>query len=556
MKSGIGRWYLPGLALVGLLLIALLAIVAADRTMRDSALEETRSIAEADAAILATGLESELEKFSLVPRVLASDVEVRSLLGGDMARAGVLNERLADLAEQTGAAAIYLMDAEGETLAASNWQLPSSFVGSNYGFRSYFRNALSRGAASEFALGTVSRRPGLYIAQRAGSEADPLGVIALKVEFDTVEESWRDARQDAFVTDKEGIVLITSAPERRFRTTRPELAQSRNSADDALRFGQARLQPLALAGVNSNVAVTPLIERTQSVASDGWDLHLMVDPSPRVAAAMATGRLIVMLGALLAIAAIGAVVFWVRRRELRAEAVMTQRTSMLRDQLQQANRLATLGQVTAGVGHEIRQPVAAVRVFAENGEKLVAAGDSQAAAENFKKIVDLTARIGTITEELLSFGRRGAHPRKAIPLAQAIDGALLLLRDRIEREGVKLVKPDPALAQTKVGGEHVRLEQVLVNLLQNALDATPRGGTIAIEVAVDAETCRLIVTDSGPGIDADIADTLFQPFATTKQSGIGLGLAISLDIMRALGGDLTCETTSQGARFTMVIPRA
>ena len=556
MKNRTQRWYLLGLTALAVVLIALLALVAVDRTMRSSAMAETQSATQADAAILAAGLESDLEKFSLVPRVLATDPEVRALLNGDQDKRDVLNRRLEDLSQQTGAAALYLMNADGETLVASNWQRPESFVGSSYGFRNYFKQAIANGASDEFALGTVSRRPGLYIAQRVGDAATPRGVVVIKVEFDAIEKNWSDASQRAFVTDAEGIVLISSNPDWRFRTTRPGSAQARSSADDALRFGQSNLAPMPELSAGSGVAVEPLIEGTQTLSASNWELHLIADPSPAIQAAVATGRLFVLLGFVVIITALGLMLLWMRRREVKAEEIMAQRTSTLRDQLQQANRLATLGQVTAGVGHEIRQPVAAVRVFAENGEKLMAAGNTQAAKENFTKIVALTARIGKITEELLGFARRAAHPRKEMPLAQAIDGALLLLRDRIEREQVELVRPNPTLAQTRVRGEHVRLEQVLVNLLQNALDATPRGGIITISIMVDADACRLTVADTGTGIDDKIAETLFQPFATTKEAGIGLGLAISRDIMRSLDGDLVFESSTEGARFTMVIPRA
>lgn len=556
MTRGLNGWYLPALAALSIVLIAMLALIATDRAMRNSAMTEAKGAAEADAAILAAGLESELEKFSLVPRVLANDPQVRALLGGDTGTNDVLNARLEDLAQQTGAAAIYVIDAEGETRSASNWRLPTSFVGSNYRFRSYFNEALSDGNASEFALGTVSGRPGLYIAQRVGGDGAPRGVVALKVEFDAIEESWREAMVGAFVTDRDGVVLIASDPDWRFRTTRSVAAPSRSGANDALRFGRAQLDPMPRFATGSDLSVTSLMERTQPVSGNGWDLHLIVDPMAQIDAAVANGRLAVLLGLVLSIALVGAAILWIRRREARVEEAMAQHTSTLRDQLQQANRLATLGQITAGVGHEIRQPVAAVRVFAENGEKLIAAGQQDAAAENFAKIAALTTRIGKITEELLGFSRRAAHPPKEMPLSQAIDGALFLLRDRFEREGVALVWTDRSLAQTPVRGEHVRLEQVLINVLQNALDETPPGGEIAIEVTLDGEFCRLSVTDDGPGIDPDIAETLFQPFATTKETGIGLGLAISFDIMRALGGNLLWENADTGARFIMVIPRA
>ncbi|MDZ4274787.1 MAG: cache domain-containing protein, partial [Erythrobacter sp.] len=217
MRSRMERRNLLLIALIGVFLIGALAMLGLDRAMRVSAMEETRAEATSDAAILAAGLESELNKFSLVPQVLAVDPEVSALLAGDRRQRDVLNRRLAALAQQTNAAAIYLMDADGLTLAASNWERPDSFVGSKYGFRDYFTDALGDGTASEFALGTVSRRPGLYLSERVGTSQSPLGVVAVKVEFDTLERKWRDAKAGVFVTDADGIVLLSSNPDWRFR---------------------------------------------------------------------------------------------------------------------------------------------------------------------------------------------------------------------------------------------------------------------------------------------------------------------------------------------------
>lgn len=552
MTKGARSWTLATIAALAAVLVGLLGVLAVDRAMRERALAETRVAAAGNAAILAAGLESELNKFSIVPRVLATDPEVTGLLERRGSVPLVLNRRLAALARQTNASAIYLMDARGTALAASNWDRPDSFIGSNYDFREYFKGALRSGTAGEFALGNTTLRPGLYLAERVGPARRPLGVIAVKVEFDQLESNWRNAEDAVFVTDGDGIVLITSDPAWRFRTTRPATAATRQPGEDRLRFGIAALKPMPDLGRKA----APLIEKIQPISPAGWELHLFADPAPRVAAALANGRLAVVLALMLAFAVGAALLVWQRRREARAEALLAEQTATLRDQLQQANRLATLGQVSAGVGHEIRQPVAAMRVYAETGEKLIAAGQNRAAAENFGQIIALTARIGAITEELLGFGRRAVHPPREMPLAQAIDGALLLLGDRIKRAGLRLDRPDPVLAQTRVRGESVRLEQVLINLLQNALDAVGEGGRIAIELAVDPEHCRLTVADSGPGIAPEVAGTLFQPFATTKPEGIGLGLAISFDIMRSLGGDLTCASGPEGARFTMVIPRA
>jgi two-component system, NtrC family, C4-dicarboxylate transport sensor histidine kinase DctB len=549
-----GRGYLAGIVAIGVLLVAALGLLAIDRTMRGSALDEARSAAKNEAAILAAGLESELDKFSLVPLVLARDPQVQSLMTGDRAQQRGLNQRLEQLAGQTGAAAIYLMDRKGLTLAASNWNRPDSFVGSNYGFRRYFLDARATGIATEFALGTVSRRPGLYIARRIDAPSGSVGVVAIKVEFNSLEASWAKATSGVYVTDTEGVILVTSNPAWRFSTTRPIPPGQRDAEQDLRRFGKAKLPPFKPSAPSAPSFAPSLIESRQPVSPLDWDLHLLSDPSPSLAAAQANGRLLFLLLLLVAAAIIGLTVFGIRRREARAEALLDERTARLREQLQQANRLATLGQITAGVGHEIRQPVAAIRILAETGERLGERGSHEEAVANFPRITALTNRIGTITDELLRFSRRGNREPRDVPLRQVIDGALLLLRERVAQLDIELALPPETALGLVVRGEHVALEQVLVNLLQNAFDATGSGGKVVIEISESGPSRRLTVSDNGPGISVQQRASLFLPFATTKSDGLGLGLVISQDIMRGLGGDLLEEPVQQGARFTMVIP--
>jgi two-component system, NtrC family, C4-dicarboxylate transport sensor histidine kinase DctB len=549
-----GPRYLAVISVSGALLVAALGLLVIDRTMRTSALDEANRAAQNEAAILAAGLESELDKFSLVPLVLARDPQVQSLLSGDAMQKAELNQRLEQLARQTGAAAIYLMDNRGLTLSASNWNQPDSFVGSTYGFRSYFRDAMDSGLASEFALGTVSRRPGLYVSRRVDAPFGPVGVVAIKVEFDPLEASWAKATSGVYVTDADGVILVTSNPDWRFSTTRRIQPGKRDPKQDLLQFGTAKLPRFETDFGSGGLATEPLIDSRRTVAPFDWQLHLLSDPSPSLGAAKANGRLLYLMLLVLATAAVAWFAINVRRQKAQADALLNERTVQLRDQLQQANRLATLGQVTAGVGHEIRQPVAAIRILAETGERLGERGSHDEANANFARIAALTDRIGTITDELGRFSRRGIREPRNISLRQVIDGALLLLRDRMARLATDLVLPPENDLNLIVRGEHVALEQVLVNLLQNALDATGQRGKVIIEVTEDEQFGRLSVTDDGSGLTAEQRANLFQPFATTKADGLGLGLVISQDIMRGLGGDLVADEVPAGARFTMIIP--
>jgi two-component system C4-dicarboxylate transport sensor histidine kinase DctB len=228
-----------------------------------------------------------------------------------------------------------------------------------------------------------------------------------------------------------------------------------------------------------------------------------------------------------------------------------------REELAQANRLGVIGQITTGIAHEINQPVAAIRAFAENARGHLKREDTVRTAASLADIVELTDRIGRITTELRNFARRGTPVVREAPLGGAVDGAILLIADRIRAEGVTLdwtgLKTEIAVVADKM-----RLEQILINLIQNALDAvrdTPNP-RIAIQVEAD-ESVAVTVADNGPGVSPAMAGNLFTPFATSKPDGLGLGLGIARDIAREFGGSLAkAASPLGGAAFRLTLRRA
>jgi two-component system C4-dicarboxylate transport sensor histidine kinase DctB len=233
------------------------------------------------------------------------------------------------------------------------------------------------------------------------------------------------------------------------------------------------------------------------------------------------------------------------------------RVRVLRDELAQANRLSILGQVSAGVAHEVNQPLAAIRAYAETGGRLLDAGQADDARGNLREIVGLTDRIRAITQALRGFARRGVGEVGPIAVEDALDGALTLLAGRIRDSGVDIVRAARA-PEVAVTAGRIRLEQILVNLLQNALDAVRDAvdPTIAIRVAAGQGTVAITVADNGAGVAPEMRDQLFMPFATTKPTGLGLGLVISADLAREFGGELRLEPQETGTAFTLELPRA
>jgi len=247
-----------------------------------------------------------------------------------------------------------------------------------------------------------------------------------------------------------------------------------------------------------------------------------------------------------------------RTRELRTEIeeriAAEARAAELREGLRQANRLAALGQITASVAHETAQPVAAIRNYVATARQLLTRGEARAVDDNLGAIARLTDRIGLVTAELRGFARKGSGTIGPIPLIEVVDGARLILKERLSEVDFTLPAIPPDLI---VVAGRVRLEQVLVNLLQNAIEALtgrpdPR---IAIELDVQDQMVSLIVADNGPGIDPRVAERMFTPFVTSRPNGLGLGLVIAQDIMTDLGGTLRLLPSTSGARFAATLRR-
>ena len=575
--------------------MSLLSALAGAEIAAQLARQNVVSRVNTDAALRAAMLSNELERHRSLPFVLADDAEVRAALRAANTPAGseqtfaALSERFERFEQHVGAATVYLIDTSGRTLASSNWRTETSFVGENYSFRPYFQDAMKHGVAEMFTLGTVSRIPGLYLARRIDdpSTATPLGVIVVKVQFDDLEAQWRGSGDGAYVTDERGVVLITNEPKWRFTTTRPL------SKED-----QAALSSPQQLDLRRPVPAFPeqpgfgLIAADYASGKPGWSVHVLRDARKELRGARWSGAAIGGFGgALLTLAVIAAQAARVREKTLAArreaarqelEAQVNLRTRELKetnerlvqevdertraeatlhtlqDELVQANKLAVLGQISAGVAHEINQPVAAIRSYVDNARAFLERSQPSRAAANLTAIASLTERIGDITQELLTFSRKSSGTPQQVRVDDAIAGALLLMRTRFRALGIKHARTGDT-GSLLVIAERARLEQVLVNLLQNAADALDgaREPKVTIEVRATLHEVVIQITDNGPGIDAQTLQALFTPFATTKPKGLGLGLVISRDIITEFGGRLEHVGRAQaGASFVLTLRRA
>jgi two-component system C4-dicarboxylate transport sensor histidine kinase DctB len=230
------------------------------------------------------------------------------------------------------------------------------------------------------------------------------------------------------------------------------------------------------------------------------------------------------------------------------------------DELVQAGKLAMLGQMAAGVTHELNQPLAAIRAFADNAITFLERGQAEKASANLAHIGDASARMGAIIAQLKGFARRSGSVA-IIDIAQSMRASAFLLDSEFRRLGAQLNFSDVRAAATPmmVAGDPVRIEQVFINLLRNALDAVETAPQRTVTVTLEQEAGHAVVriADTGPGIPGELAAHLFEPFFTTKPSGkgLGLGLAISSSIVQAMNGQLTgSNRASGGAQFEVRLP--
>lgn len=589
-------WLAFGLAAALLLAVGLIGAADIGRSRAIAAMDAR---AEDGSTLAIAILRGELEKQRALPVILARDPDVRTALSGGSRHA--LDLKFASIARETRTAVIYLLDVTGMTIAASNWDEPTSFVGNDYAFRDYYLGAILKGSAEQFALGTVSQRPGLYLTSRINDGDRLLGVVVVKVEFDRVEADWRALGGQIYVADQRGVVLLSTTADWRFHVEAPLDEETQKEIRRSLQFGEAPLRPLPLTpddGLVQSAAPTPGLNvlTRRDVPTTGWHLDMLLPVDQAIRAEQSRLQtlvaLVLLVGLLLAalllrrrqqaamrlLAAAEAKTELERRveertaelagsnRKLLEEMAERARAQMrlldMREELAKANRLATLGQVTAGVAHEINQPLAALRTYAENARSLIAGKDEGAAAGALGKVIGLTERIGAITETLRGFARRGSGALEPVLLSEAVAGALMILDAPLRQAGIvpQVETGSPGL---RVLARPVELEQVLVNLLRNAVEALetvrPRPASPLLSLGVEErdEGVAIAIVDRGPGLDEKAVAALFTPFRSSKPRGLGLGLVICHDIVTAFGGTLAAACRpGEGCTFTITLRKA
>jgi two-component system C4-dicarboxylate transport sensor histidine kinase DctB len=495
------------------------------------------------------------------------------------------NEQMQRMATIVGGSDIYLMDLTGMTIAANNFGQPNTFVGNNYAFRPYFSEAVATGGSvAYFALGNISSERGLYFTNPVRDQrGNMLGVVAIKVLVHELESQWHrpESRQQAemVVLDGDGISFLSSRTDWLYRDFRPT-DNAEENARVRQRYPERELKPVdfveqgkpwVLADESARIrlresdkAGTYLTVETGLPRLD-WSLLVLTDTRP-----ILWTRIGFMAGGLALFLACFLTWLYLReryRRErelaLRGEQLerrVAQRTADLREtqqELIQAAKLAVLGQMSAGLNHEINQPLTAIQAYARNSRKFLERGATDMVDANLGEIVALCDKMAELIRQFKVFARKSEGPPSVVDLRLPVDAALKIIRAQNASEGINIrwQRPDnPVMCH----GDLIRVEQVMVNLLANAVQAVEgcEQPQIDILVADEDDDWRCVVKDNGHGLPGN-SEQVFEPFFTTRsvKQGLGLGLSISRQIVEALGGSLTGHNRvdGPGAEFVLTL---
>ncbi len=525
------------------------------------------SQAEAKLSLYRTTIENELQRLEHLPVIVAGSPQVQNALRYSVPEG--LNQDLFDLSRDARAEAIYVMNTNGVTVAASNFGKTPNFLGKNYGFRQYFQEAMQGKRGSLFAIGVTTSRPGYFLSAPVLSAGNPIGVAVVKLDLTRLAEILEQTNEMILVSNKDNIVVLSSRLNWRYHTLSALNALRRNEIAGERQFGTEALEALDWEASAENSAMLDgqkYLSLETQLDKPQWTIRYLGDTRPlreRALLVVAVAAGVMALSALAFLAwrsgrlrhALSASQKDRKRlqREIEVRRQAERRLTHAQEELKRGSKLAALGQLAASVTHELGQPISAMKNYLIAEE---IAGDAPQSGVG-RQLSPIVARMENITKQLRFFASDRGEKMKPVIVQQVVRGALSLLKHDLEERGVALVTTLPK-QEVVVLGNQQRLEQVVINVLRNAMmaaEALP-DPKVTIDLRRDAKQVILSVTDTGAGLGGQTIDQLSEPFHTTRSSGegMGLGLAISASIIQEHGGRLTAkDADTGGAEFIIAL---
>lgn len=574
------------------LLIGLAAWAGSWLAMRQG-LAALEQVAAQRLEVAAARLDAQLARFDFLPSLLETSPEVMQFLAHpeDGQRGYGVNLYLQSLNAIAGSDNLYLVDRAGTAIAAADFALPGTPYGRDLSYRPYVRDALASGRGHFYGVGVTSARAGYYLSYALPSQGQALGLATVKVDLAGMEQEWRQLPGPVLVVDEHQVAILSSRDDWRWRPLVALTGEARAEVATARRYGPSSLEPLGwrdrdqgdgLArrppgdgqALRVQVDGRPWLASTRQVHQGRWQLILLDDE----AAVRASARNWAFSAALaMALLLAGGALLAARRRAIRQhlasraalqrahdalERKVAERTAALQaaqDELVHAGKLAVLGQLSAGLVHELNQPLAALQTVSDNADQLIQRNRLEEARTNLARIGRLVGRLKRLSSQLRLFASKPADILGSVELLRVVQELQQQLAPRLQEGGIVL-SLEGLPASLAVAGDESRMEQVLANLLGNAIDALqgwPGPRRIEVAATVAGGRARVAIRNNGPLIPDNILARMFQPFITTKPAGkgMGLGLMVSAHLVREFGGTLSAHNLAPtGAEFVLDLP--
>lgn len=529
--------------------------------------EGARTRAELRLDLYTGSIVTELQRNAVVPLLLEQDAVLVGALANDNSTAA--SERLVTLLDEVGAQGFLLLDGEGRTVAATD---PAQ-IGTSHADAPYFRESLQR-SGTIFTHHAPEDGPYVFAyARRVAVPGRPDGVVVVFVDLAKFERGWVGISDEVLVLDSMGNVVLATEPQWRGRPEEAALADV-----PAISGWQGLWSPKSYfgnAGPDAMLNASAVLRSDDRLPFRGWRIasftpYQTVQDQVNTVLSFEIAALAILLSAGFYVISRRATqrtrlfkrdaddlrVLNARLNHEITERKRAEANLQVAEQtLEQSSKLAALGEMSAAVSHELNQPLAAMKTYLAGARLLMQRERPEEALSSFRRIDDLIERMGAITRQLKSYARRGGDRIGSVDLRTALSSSLSMMEPQLKARDIDVVRTVPA-EPVMVVADQLRLEQVLINLFRNAVDATRDVAQPRIDVILaKGETATVSVRDNGHGI-ADL-DTLFEPFYTTKApgDGVGLGLAIASGIVSEFGGKLTAHNGGDGgAVFELQLP--
>lgn len=579
-------------------LLGLVSVVAfMSQSIRDDVLHELDNTS----ARIAEELDRQLLQYEGIASTVAELRTLRETLQTPTPRqVATLNRFLERTNISLGSDSLFVLNPDGKVVGSSNHADDDSFVGHDFSFRPYFTQAILGEPGKYYAVGVVSGWRGYYFSAPIVSSGEVRGVVVIKILLEPVFERLNDAEEDYLIVGYDGVVFASSQQDWALNSLQALPEARRQAIRESRRYG--------------NSSITPVGDNHELDVMSAEQIYLGVDG---IGHSYLVGRALIPRGGwhVLSVLPVSVVfqrtlhfcvyfslafgmlmligLYWRKHIEVERHVIemncelerrVTDLTAELResntelqqlvahyqraqteleatqDQLVQTAKLAVLGEMSAGINHELNQPLLALQTYAENSLKLSQRGRHDMVDDNLNEIVQIVQSMHTIVSRLKVFARRTPPEPRAMRVSEVLDGAMAIMTPLLHRKRIDL-QVTPGESDLNILCEPVQVQQVLINLITNAADALSEQardehGLIRVEVDASKTEVSIAVRDNGPGIAPEIQGKIFEPFFTTKARGLGIGLALSRRIIETLSGTLMVDADADGGTaFILTLPR-